>query len=299
VPQGKLDMEELKMMTRNTPAWVLAAVWLAALASTAWALIGIPVLGWNVMPLFAATLPVSIVLSIRRYGGKAALVFWVSAYVISNIFENISVMTGFPFGHYHYNFPSLLFHVPPFIGVIYASLGFVCWMVANIMLGEADTKLHRKINIVALPLVSGAIMTMWDVVTDPQASTFDKAWTWEQGGNFYGVPETNFLGWWLVTYVFFQVFAIYLARSKNPVRRESAPGVSLASILLYASFGMAVIVSAFVATNITATDPAGQEWQLAHVLGTLSIVTVFTVGFATMLALLRHFEDRASGADGK
>ena len=39
---------------------------------------------------------------LRRYRLKEFLVFFVIAFIVSNFYENLSILTGFPFGHYHY-----------------------------------------------------------------------------------------------------------------------------------------------------------------------------------------------------
>jgi hypothetical protein len=39
---------------------------------------------------------------LRRYSLKQFLIFFVIAFVVSNFYENLSILTGFPFGHYHY-----------------------------------------------------------------------------------------------------------------------------------------------------------------------------------------------------
>src|SRR5262249_19663788 len=39
---------------------------------------------------------------LRRYSLKQFLIFFVIAFIVSNFYENLSILTGFPFGHYHY-----------------------------------------------------------------------------------------------------------------------------------------------------------------------------------------------------
>ena len=39
---------------------------------------------------------------LRRYSLKEFLIFFVIAFTVSNFYENMSILTGFPFGHYHY-----------------------------------------------------------------------------------------------------------------------------------------------------------------------------------------------------
>ena len=41
-------------------------------------------------------------------------------------------------------------------------------------------------------------------------ATIRHLWIWEQGGGYFGVPLTNYLGWFFTVYVFFQLFALSL-----------------------------------------------------------------------------------------
>src|SRR5262249_32633116 len=56
---------------------------------------------------------------LRRYSLKQFLIFYVIAFTVSNFYENLSILTGFPFGHYHYtetlgpSFFSCRYSLPP------------------------------------------------------------------------------------------------------------------------------------------------------------------------------------------
>ena len=55
--------------------------------------------------------------------------------VVSNILENTSILTGFPFGHYHYTDalgPKLLL-VPLLIGPAYFANGYFAWVIGNVL----------------------------------------------------------------------------------------------------------------------------------------------------------------------
>jgi hypothetical protein len=45
---------------------------------------------------------------------------------------------------------------------------------------------------------------------DPVWADIDHAWVWRDGGPYYGVPISNFFGWFLTVYIFYQLFALYL-----------------------------------------------------------------------------------------
>jgi uncharacterized membrane protein len=104
-----------------------------------------------------------------RYGLKGIAVFFVIAQVISNIMENLSISTGFPFGNYHYsqgNIP-FIFQVPITIGLAYFVYGYIAWAVANVLLNKTDAHIKRGLNTVVLPITASFLMVMWDVVMDP------------------------------------------------------------------------------------------------------------------------------------
>src|SRR5229473_6215366 len=61
-----------------------------------------------------------------RYRWSGILIFVVICLVVSNILENTSILTGFPFGHYHYTdaLGPKLFLVPVLIGPAYFANGY-------------------------------------------------------------------------------------------------------------------------------------------------------------------------------
>src|ERR1700692_2124461 len=69
-----------------------------------------------------------------RYRVRDIAVFVVIWLVVSNFMENLSIMTGFPFGHYYYSDalgPKLLL-VPALIGPAYFGTGYVAWARAQV-----------------------------------------------------------------------------------------------------------------------------------------------------------------------
>ncbi|WP_313802174.1 carotenoid biosynthesis protein [Sphingobium sp.] len=273
----------------SSVSWIC---WLSAVATLGFSTMGTYLFGWNALFMFLASFPLALTLAIRRYGWRSALIFWVISITISNVIENLSIHTGVPFGHYHYTGPGKVFEVPFMIGPIYASLGYISWTVANHLLGEVDRRLRRSTNLFILPLIAGAIMTMWDLVTDPQASTIGKFWIWEEGGNLFGVPESNFLGWWFTTYLFFQIFALYLARSDKPVASDVSYTGAVAPILAYFSMGLSVIIDWLAFSDRLATDATGIVWHEKNIVGSMATVTVFTMFFVAILTLHRVLEER-------
>jgi uncharacterized membrane protein len=177
--------------------WLLIAIY--AVASL------LPSLAPHALPLDAQLalvvfLPLAFALlhGTTRHGIAAMAVFLILCLVVSNAFETLGVLTGFPFGHYVYTdvMGPKLFVVPLLIGPAYFGAGYTSWVLASILLGEID-RVPDRLAVVAIPLVAAFIMVGWDVCFDPGSSTLDRLWIWQKGGGYFGVPLTAYLGWYL------------------------------------------------------------------------------------------------------
>lgn len=271
--------------------------WIATAAAIACGII-LPLSGtFASLFVFACALVLAFAQGVYRYGLKLLAAFFVIAFVISNFFENLSIWTGFPFGNYHYTLGGKLLEVPIMIGIIYFGLGYVSWMTASVVLDRADERLDTRtaagrLNVVMLPVLAGAVMTMYDVGSDSIASTIAGTWIWEDGGGVFGVPYTNYLGWWFVTYSFFQVFAVVLARRQS---RETADrplvlrSVSLVQpVLIYLMTGVSTVAYFFGADVApTAKDGAGVAWSTEPILETMLVINIFSVFILAMVALVK------------
>src|SRR5688572_30228495 len=75
-----------------------------------------------------------------RYGWRPIAVLIGAGVLITNAMENLSIHTGFPFGHYHYTGGGKIFEVPWYIGPAYVAKGYFAWIVATTLLAEV----HRR-----------------------------------------------------------------------------------------------------------------------------------------------------------
>ena len=113
-------MGETNKLT-TTILWVLAAAYAVALVANISFGLGIPI---------AVILLISVAFALlhgaTRYGWSGIVAFVVICLVVSNVLENTSILTGFPFGHYHYTdaLGPKLFLVPVLIGPAYFASGY-------------------------------------------------------------------------------------------------------------------------------------------------------------------------------
>jgi uncharacterized membrane protein len=221
-----------------------------------------------------------------------ALILFIICITITFIVENIGTATGFPFGHYHFEVGAGLPHVgriPIIVGPLWFGAGYFSWVVASTLLDGADRRLHRPLNFLALPLVAAFVMTQWDLVMDPPAATMARAWTWRDGGADFGVPLSNYLGWLLTSWLFFQAFAFYLRRwqAEHPRAPRADRKLRVIAVLFYVSAGLTHVVPWLIGQSGEVIDSAGHVWQIRDLRETTVAVMLFTMVFSAMLATLR------------
>ena len=210
----------------------------------------------------------------KRYGKKNITIFFIITWAVSFFFENLSIRTGFPFGFYHYS-PSLgLLTVPLIIIFAYFSVGYLSWMLSHILTGQYHKKLKGK-QIFTVPFIAAFIMVIWDLTIDPISSTLQGLWIWTTPGAYFGVPISNFFGWFLVVYIFFQIFALYISRydieHENALNNFNKPYWSEAAAV-YGIVGLGTMLSIF--------------YQYNDITLSMALLTVYTMIFITILALI-------------
>lgn len=211
----------------------------------------------------------------ERYGKKNILIFFLITWVVSFSFENLSIATGFPFGFYHYS-PSLgLLTVPLIIIFAYFAIGYLSWVLSHILTGQYSKKLEGK-QIFIVPFIAAFIMVMWDLSVDPISSTLQGLWVWTYPGAYFGVPISNFFGWFLVVYLFFQIFALYLSKydsvNAKIVSKLYNKPYWIEATAVYGITGLGTILSIF--------------YQYNDITVSMALITVFTMIFVTILALV-------------
>ena len=139
---------------------------------------------------YAATIAIALpsVVALFRYLGagraiRALLVLAVFGYVI----EGFGVATGLPYGTFYYGDslgPKLLGLAPYILPVSYVPL----------VIGAVAATGSRSVALWTLK--SALLLTLMDGVLDPGAVSLG-FWVWPEGGPYYGVPVSNYLGWML------------------------------------------------------------------------------------------------------
>jgi putative membrane protein len=138
-------------------------------------------------------------------GRRTAFAFFVAAVVLGWTAEQIGVTTGLVFGPYHYT--DVLGHklgaVPLLIPVIWFMVVYLSYVLSNLIAGDGPAgHYHHISHAVWLSVLGALIATAYDLTLDPYMSQEPiRAWVWDAGGPYYGIPAQNFRGWIAVAFV--------------------------------------------------------------------------------------------------
>jgi putative membrane protein len=275
--------------------WVLAAAYAVVLVANIAFGLGIPI---AIVVLISVAC--ELIHGAVRYGWSGVFVFVVISLVVSNILENTSILTGFPFGHYHYTdgLGPKLFLVPLLIGPSYFASGYFAWMIGNVLIGEIRRGSTAFLT-VAVPFISAFVMVMWDVTIDPRSSTILQQWIWEQGGGYFGVPLTNYLGWFFTVYVFLQMFALFVRFRPGTEAVKNFPRSHFAQpVVMYALMGLTPVLDFVVGgSNTQVADAAGVIWQTRSIAESLATMSIFTMLFAVALSAVKLIQNPEAAAE--
>jgi putative membrane protein len=229
----------------------------------------------------------AIVHGIRRYGWKHFVVF----FVVSWSYETLSILTGFPFGHYVYTdqLGPKLWLVPLLIMPAYFSMGYIAWTLGHVLLDRFDDRL-TGVEVVLVPALASFVMVMWDLCIDPASSTISSAWIWRDGGGYFGVPLVNFLGWYLCVFTIYLVFALYLRRSADWTTAENLGDRStwVLPAVMYAAVMLPRLLEPLAGgDSVEVTSHDGHVWWTGDIHTASALVALFTMLFVTVLALVR------------
>ncbi|HLC40209.1 MAG TPA: carotenoid biosynthesis protein [Methylomirabilota bacterium] len=162
----------------------------------------------------------------RDLGWRRAGVLTLYGWAIAFLAEYASTHIGVPFGLYHYTGNTIgqelyVANVPFFDSLSFTFLAYTSFSLARWTLGRGQG--------VGVTLLAGVLMMLLDVVIDPLAVRGDRwflgrIFYYPEGGVYFGVPLSNFLGWAVVGSV---IIAGYLAVAGGEVQDRPTLGVAL------------------------------------------------------------------------
>jgi uncharacterized membrane protein len=176
-------------------------------------------------------------ISIVNFGLRTTAIFTVFTYAVALGCELSSVHNGFPFGLYHY-IPATagreiwVFGVPFMDSLSFTFLSFASYTVALVLVSPIrwdgpDLRLYDTYAIRRSPrvwIMSALFMVMIDLVIDP-ISVLGNRWFlgkifwYDPPGPHFGVPISNYLGWFLVAVIAVALFQLLDARMAGGKRK--------------------------------------------------------------------------------
>jgi uncharacterized membrane protein len=208
-------------------------------------------------PYVFVFLAVFLSVSIVNFGLRTTAIFTVLTYVVALACEWSSVHNGFPFGLYHYIAATRgreiwVFGVPFMDSLSFTFLSFASYTVALMVASPIqwrglDLKLYDTRAIRRSPrvwIMAAMFMVMIDLIIDPLSVLGDRwflgrIFWYDPPGPHFGVPISNYLGWFFVAAVavaLFQFLDTRMARGKSkpagvmphlPLRWLLGPGLYL------------------------------------------------------------------------
>lgn len=214
------------------------------------------------------------------YRTRGILVFMAVCLGVGAFFEGLSLRTGFPFGSYYFTdlMGPKVFQLPVLLVLAYVGMGYVSWVVGLLILGSPTRTLSGR-QVVLLPLVASFVMVAWDLAMDPVWTNIYHAWVWRNGGAYFGVPVSNFFGWYLTIYVIYQVFAIYLRNRAVPLL---PPELWRLPILFYGASAAGNLLLAI--PSSTANAVTSSNFVASDIVGACVLVSFFVMGPFTLIA---------------
>jgi putative membrane protein len=212
-------------------------------------------------PYVAAFLLLYLFAAVADMGWRRTLLFTAVAWSVAFTAESLSIRFGIPFGLYHY-LPTTagrelwIAGVPFMDSLSFVFLAYASWTMASLALLPALREGERRWALslprrdrfsVPVLLLTVVFFVLIDVVVDPIAVRGDrwflgKIFYYPQGGVYFGVPVSNFVGWGVVGSVIMILFAL-LERSirggapawaaRLPLRPLYGPGLYY-SVLVFA-----------------------------------------------------------------
>lgn len=159
-------------------------------------------------------------------GHRHALLIIIIFSIFPVIVEVIGISTGLPYGTFYYTDEmgfKILGLVPWSVMFAFSPLIFGSYALA----AQITNDLRFKF------IISAALLVIFDLILDP-AAVWLNIWVWDTPGPYYGIPISNYTGWFLTAFIA-SVLMHFLITLGNPKTNEVPPKLT-ASLFLSVSF---------------------------------------------------------------
>jgi putative membrane protein len=153
------------------------------------------------------------------------------AFAIALLMEYLGSRHGFIFGNYTYTDNlgyKALGQVPVIIPIAWFMMLYPSWETAGLLAQDFYTKKRGSegfnqstlffVSSFLRVLLAALAMTAWDLSLDPRMVA-DGNWIWHDGGEYFGIPLTNFAGWIITSAM---IYAVWSRIDKSELRIEKS-----------------------------------------------------------------------------
>lgn len=247
-------------------------------------IVRLPILPGGLSSLTAIVAGCSLTHAWYSLGGRNTVAFFGMSAAISWVYEQVGVATGLVFGTYHYTgyLGARLGDVPLLIPLAWFMMIYPSYVIANLALERRPFGTPPgAARLIRLAAASAIVMTLWDLVIDPILSGPSvRAWIWDGGGPYFGIPIHNYAGWLLTT---FTVYLAYLSFEKRFTPTPLGPATAAVAALPVAAYGLMLV-----SDLVSGAAPSGLAIIAPAAMGGPLLVA------AWRLRALRRVEDVAS-----
>lgn len=256
--------------------------------------------------------------AVPHLGWKKVRLFTVTGYLIAFVSEVSSINTGFPYGWYYYIDTTKtrelwIAGVPFFDSLSYVFLAYCSYATALFIISpirtwrwNLATLETRSIRRSFAALFLGSLLQVFlDIIIDPVALQGNRwflgqIYGYRESGIHYGVPLSNYLGWWLVGFI--MILALQTVDRFVGRNAERLPGVSN---LPFRSLIGPLLYLSVIAFNLAITMKIGERLMavtgIFTVILPLAIVATLAIRRAnryTKEELAEHMRDYPESAAG-
>ncbi|MFW9910341.1 MAG: carotenoid biosynthesis protein [Candidatus Thorarchaeota archaeon] len=163
---------------------------------------------------------------IKWLGAKKGIILILIFAVLPIVVEAIGISTGIPYGGFHYTDQmgyKILGLVPWSVAFAFGPLVFGC-----LVLAARFTK-----NALYSILLSAFFLVVVDLVLDPAAVLLG-IWIWDVPGPYYGIPITNYVGWFITASIASAI--MHLLTAREPYILTDIPVNVSSSLLITIAF---------------------------------------------------------------
>ncbi|NJL20473.1 MAG: carotenoid biosynthesis protein [Leptolyngbyaceae cyanobacterium SM1_3_5] len=204
---------------------------------------GLSMSGGGVVYILLGAITVA-VYAYRTLGWRHWLTFMLPSIFLSAGSELLGTSTGFPFGHYQYlsGLGYKIAGLVPFtIPLSWFYVGMSTYVLGRVALEAKGVK--GWVKIVGSIALGSLFLTAWDFVLDPAMSQAPYPfWSFQDVGEFFGMPYRNITGWLGTGIIFMSVASLFWGKADLKLTRSQLWTPLLVYIVNFA-FGAVITIA--------------------------------------------------------